>query len=92
MEDNKQQNLATERAMSAATSIIVGSILEEAYNKLERYRAGIVGATGTRWSADVIHLAQDHIHDVMDMVRHNIDVHRERLAELDDNSDTEPHE
>ncbi len=69
------------RAMSAATVVMAGAVIDEAYDKLEAWRAGVVGMPGTTWSVEMVHHLQATLYDMRAALQANYDAETARLAD-----------
>lgn len=78
MED-KQMEVKARRAMSAATVVMAGAVIDEAYNKLEAWRAGVVGVPGTIWGVETVHRLQTTLYDMREQLQADFDAETERL-------------
>ena len=80
-ENNIDNERRARRAMSAATVVMAGAVIDEAYNKLEAWRAGVVGVPGTTWSVEMVHRLQTTLYDMREGMLADYDAETARLAD-----------
>lgn len=80
-EEQERNERRARRAMSAATVVMAGAVIDEAYNKLEAWRAGVVGVPGTTWGVEMVHRLQTTLYDMREGMLADYDAETARLAD-----------
>lgn len=80
-ENNIDNERRARRAMSAATVVMAGAVIDEAYDKLEAWRTGVVGVPGTTWGVEMVHRLQTTLYDMREGMLADYDAETARLAD-----------